>query len=431
MSISFPTNVTTAVRPLAPMQPPELPDFARQRVDRFYTDRLQATWGGRHILAGRAPDAAALLVNNNDYLAIARHPAIVQAQMQALIGVGAGTMMSGIFLQQEDEPVHVLEREIAMAIGSEDAILCQSGYNANVGLVQSLAGERTPVYVDMLAHASLWEGVKSAGAQAVPIVHNDIEYLERQVLRHGPGVILVDSVYSTNGSLSPLAQIADVAARGRCVFVVDESHSLGTHGRHGEGLVASLGLNDRVHFVTASLSKAYCSRAGLIACSRRYKQYFGFEALPAIFSSALLAPEIAAIEASHHVIRSEGWRRARLSHVTRRVREGLLELGYPIGDTSEQIVALEAGTEPATMLLRDALEEHGVFGAIFCAPATAKNRALVRLTLNAGMTDADVEHLVGACAAIRDRIGLADWASVRRARRSEQERSPAAIVEVA
>ncbi|MDC8012411.1 alpha-hydroxyketone-type quorum-sensing autoinducer synthase [Tahibacter soli] len=430
MSISFPVSVTTAtLPPLAPARPPELPDFARQRVDRFYADRVQASWGGRHILAGRRPGAGDLLVNNNDYLAIARHPAIVQAQTTALAGVGSGTMMSGIFLQQDDEPVHVLEREIAMTIGTEEAILCQSGYNANVGLVQTLAGERTPVYVDMLAHMSLWEGIRSAGAQAVPIMHNDIEYLERQVLRHGPGVILVDSVYSTNGSLSPLAQIADVAARHRCVFVVDESHSLGTHGLHGEGLVASLGLNDRVHFVTASLSKAYCSRAGLIACSRRYKQYFGFEALPAIFSSSLLAPEVAAIEASHQVIRSEGWRRARLAHVTRRVREGLLELGYPIGDTSEQIVALEAGTEPATMQLRDALEDHGVFGAIFCAPATAKNRALVRLTLNAGMTDADVEHLVGACAAIRDRVGLADWASVRRARRDD--RVPQAIVDVA
>lgn len=432
MSISFPVSVTpAAVRPSAPALAPDLPDFARQRVDRFYAERVEASWGGRHILAGRKSGANDLMVNNNDYLAIARHPAIVDAQIRALSGAGAGTMMSAIFLQQDDEPVHVLEREFASAIGTEDAILCQSGYNANVGLIQTLAGERTPVYIDMLAHASLWEGVKSAGAQAVPIMHNDVEYLERQVLRHGPGVILVDSVYSTNGSLSPLREIADVARRHRCVFVVDESHSLGTHGLHGEGLVASLGLNDRVHFVTASLSKAYCSRAGLIGCSRRYKRYFGFEALPAIFSSALLAPEIAAIDAAHRVIRTEGWRRARLAHVTRRVREGLVELGYPIGDTSEQIVALEAGTEPATMLLRDALEAHGVFGAIFCAPATAKNRALVRLTLNAGMNDADVEHLIGACAAIRDEVGLTDWPSVRRAMRRSEERRPNAIVEVA
>lgn len=430
MSISFPTVVTPAFRPLVPAQPPELPDFARRRVDRFYDERVQATWGGRHILVGRRPGPDALLLNNNDYLAIARHPDIARAQIDALSAGGAGTMMSGIFMQHDDEPLHVLEREIAMAVGTEEAILCQSGYNANVGLVQALAGERTPVYVDMLAHMSLWEGIRSAGAQAVPVMHNDVEYLQRQVLRHGPGVILVDAVYSTNGSLAPLAEIAAIAERQRCVLVVDESHSLGTHGLDGEGLVASLGLNARVHFITASLSKAYCSRAGLIACSRRFKQYFAFESLPAIFSSALLAPELAGIEATHHVIRSEGWRRARLRHVTQRVRDGLLELGYPIGDTSEQIVALEAGPEAATMVLRDALEEHGVFGAIFCAPATAKNRSLLRLTLNAGMTDADVEHLIRSCAAVRDKVGLAEWSSVRRARR-ELAREPQVIGEVA
>ena len=112
------------------------------------------------------------------------------------------------------------------------------------------------------------------------------------------------------------------------------------------------------------------------------------------------------------------------------MRDGLLELGYPIGDTSEQIVALEAGPEAATMVLRDALEEHGVFGAIFCAPATAKNRSLLRLTLNAGMTDADVEHLIRSCAAVRDKVGLADWSSVRRARR-DLAREPQVIGEVA
>ncbi|UXI66706.1 alpha-hydroxyketone-type quorum-sensing autoinducer synthase [Tahibacter amnicola] len=430
MSASFATVVSQSLSQLRQAKSPELPEFARSRVERFYTDRVAASWGGRHILRGVKPEANALMLQSNDYLAITRHPEIVEAQRQALSTAGNGMMMSAIFMQQDDEPIHVLERELAMAVRTEDAILCQSGYVANVGLVQSLAGERTPVYIDMLAHTSLWEGIKSAGAQSVPVFHNDPDYLERQILRHGPGVVMVDSVYSTNGSVCPLVEFADIANRHGCVFIVDESHSLGTHGLNGEGLVASLGLNDRVHFITASLAKAYCARAGLIACSRRFKQYFGFESLPAIFSSALLPHELAGIEAAHHVIVSEGWRRARLRHVTQRIRQGLTELGYPIGEGTEQIVALEVGSESAVMQVRDAFEAEGIFGAIFCAPATAKNRALLRLTLHAGLTDADVQHLIDAAARIRHHVNLEDWSATRRARRGlTKEAAP--IVEVA
>lgn len=429
MSISFPSVVTPSFPQLQPARAPELPEFARQRVERFHNERFLASWSGRHILRGARPTAGALMLQSNDYLALTRHPDIVNAQRAALACEGNGNMMSGLFVQEDDDPLHVLERELALALGSEEAILCQSGYAANVGLVQCLAGERTPVYIDMLAHASLWEGIKAAGAQAVPVFHNDPEYLERQILRHGPGVVLVDSVYSTNGSVCPLTAFAAITQRHGCVFVVDESHSLGTHGVHGEGLVASLGLGDRVHFVTASLAKAYCARAGLISCSRRFKPYFAFESMPAIFSSTLLPPELAGIEASHRVIQREGWRRARLQHVTRRVRESLLSLGYPIREGSEQIIAFEVGTEAAVMRVRDAFEAENVFGAIFCAPATAKNRALLRLTLHAGLDDAAVNQLLDACTRLRDKVDLADWSATRRERRHVTK--PAVLVDVA
>lgn len=398
----------------------ELPEFVRVRVERFYAERVRGTWGGRHFMRGARPGPTALMLQSNDYLAITRHPEIVEAQRAALADVGNGMMMSGIFMQQDDDPLRALERVLAAGLGAEASILCQSGYVANVGLVQSLAGTDTPVYVDLRAHYSLWEGIKSAGARAVPIRHNDPDYLERQVSRYGPGVVLVDSVYSTDGSVCPLARFAEVAAGHDCVFIVDESHALGTHGPRGAGLVAGLGLSDRVDFVTASLAKAYCARAGLIACSRRFKPYFGFESLPAIFSSALLPHELAGIEAAHRVITREEWRRARLRDVTARVRQGLLELGYPVGEGSEQIVALEVGLEEALMHVRDAFEAEGVFGAVFCAPATTKNRALLRLSLNAGMDDADVERLLAVAARLRDRVDVAGWSSARRARRGGQ-----------
>lgn len=396
---------------------PALPDFVTRRVDRFHNERVTIDWGGRHILRGRQPRKGDLMLQSNDYLAIAGHPAIVEAQREALAAGGLGMMMSALFQQDESQPLHRVEAELARAVGSEDGILAQSGFAANVGLIQSIAGERVPVYIDMLAHASLWEGIRSAGAKAVPVLHNDLAHLERQVLRNGPGVIVVDAVYSTNGSLAPLTDIADIARAQGCVLVVDESHSLGTHGQRGEGLVASLGLNDRVHFITASLAKAYCSRAGFIACTHRFKDYFGCEALPAIFSSSLLPHELAGISASHRVIQSEGWRRRRLRRITCHVRDELAALGYPIGDGTEQIVAFEAGVEILTGRVRDVMERHGVFGSVFSAPATTVNRSLLRLTLNAGMSDGDVERLIDVCRRARDEMDLGAWSASRRAQR--------------
>jgi CAI-1 autoinducer synthase len=406
---------------------PQLPEFVQRRVERFHRERVAIDWGGRHILRGRKPAAHDLMLQSNDYLAIAGHPAIVEAQRAALAAGGLGMMMSALFQQDADQPLHRAETELARAVGSEDGILAQSGFAANVGLIQSIAGEREPVYVDMLAHASLWEGIRSAGAKAVSILHNDVQHLERQLLRNGPGVIVVDSVYSTNGSLAPLCDIADLSEAHGCVFVVDESHSLGTHGMRGEGLVASLGLNDRVHFITASLAKAYCSRAGFIACTTRFKDYFGCEALPAIFSSSLLPHELAGLSASHKVIQTETWRRQRLREVTRYVRRELTAMGYPIGDGTEQIIAFEAGQEILTGHVRDVMEKHGVFGSVFSAPATTVNRSLLRLTLNAGMDDHAVQHLLDACRNARDDMNLPEWSASRRLRKEEARAAAAEV----
>lgn len=412
------SNVSVLPRSVSAARGPAMPAFVTRRVEKFHEERVAIDWGGRHILRGRHPVAGDLLLQSNDYLSIARHEAIVDAQRETLGNGGLGMMMSALFMQQEDEPLHQVEKELARAVGFEDGILAQSGYAANVGLLQSIADEHVPVYVDMLAHASLWEGVRSAGAKGIPVMHNDPAHLEKHILRNGPGVVVVDSVYSTNGSLAPLREIADVAERHGCVLVVDESHSLGTHGSRGEGLVASLGLLDKVHFITASLAKAYCSRAGFISCSTRFKDYFGCEARPAIFSSALLPYELAGLAASHHVIQSEGWRRSRLRHITEYVRGALTALDFPISDGSEQIIAFEAGNEQLTAHVRDVLEEHGIFGSVFSAPATTPNRSLLRLTLNAGMSDADVERLIDTCAKTREQMRLDEWSATRRARRS-------------
>ena len=393
----------------------ELPDFVAERVARYYRERKHSKWGGRHILHGRTPGPDALQLTSNDYLSIARHPQILHAMISSLANEGSSTLMSGIFLHGEC-PQLEFEKKLARFMQADTGVLCQSGYAANVGLIQSIAGQEAPVYVDMLAHMSLWEGIRSAGAQSIAFYHNEPEHLERQILRNGPGVIVVDTVYSTNGSICPLRDIAAIAGRHNCVLVADESHSLGTHGRNGEGLVVELGLQDQVHFRTASLAKAFAGRAGIITCPASFSEYFKFESLPAIFSSTLLPHEIAGLAATLEVIESEGWRRDRLRANSAYLHAGLDSLGYNLNGSQSQIVSLESGTEQQTIVLRDALEERGIFGSVFCAPATPKNRAMVRLSLHTDLDQHDLDRILLACDEVRATTGFEQWPSTRRKR---------------
>ncbi|MYM38465.1 alpha-hydroxyketone-type quorum-sensing autoinducer synthase [Duganella qianjiadongensis] len=403
--------------PLQPL-PAEcrLPDFVARRMDLHHITRIQQLLGGEHPHAWQPTPADAVYLAGNDYLCLADEASLRYAQLAALVQTQGELLMSAVYLQQGSAQ-HRLEQRLAQWLGAQDCILAQSGWAANVGLVQTLAEPGIPVYLDMQAHASLWEGVQSAGAQPVPFLHNDLGHLEKQLARHGRGLIAVDALYSTNGSVAPLVQLVELAECSHSMLIVDESHSLGTHGPQGAGLVAALGLNERVHFRTASLAKAFAGRAGLISCSDRFKGYFLSESRPAIFSSCLLRHELAWFDAALDFIRLADQRRATLQQHASHVRSALAQLGFNVSDGSEQIIALEAGPEPQTLALRKALERHGVYGAMFCAPATAKNRSLVRLTLNSGLSAAQLAQIIAGCAAVREELDWQNWSSTRRLHR--------------
>lgn len=393
-----------------------LPSFVTKRMDEHYITRIEQLLGGEHLHVWKPAEAGAIMLAGNDYLCISGDPGLLAAQARCLQSSQAGMLMSSVFLQ-EGSRQHQLEAKLANFMGAEDGVLAQSGWAANVGLIQSIAEPGVPVYLDMLAHASLWEGVQSARAEGVPFLHNDAGNLARQVDKHGRGVIVVDALYSTNGSVAPLHDIVGIAERSGSILIVDESHSLGTHGPRGAGIVVDMGLEDSVHFRTASLAKAFAGRAGFITCSSKFKGYFLSASRPAIFSSCLLEHELAWFDAALDLISEAGERRAALHANARKVREGLRELGYNVDDGTEQIIALEAGPEPKTLALRKALERRGVYGAVFCAPATAKNRSLVRLTLNSGLTGSQISRLLDACDDMRKEVDLESWSSTRRSRR--------------
>jgi CAI-1 autoinducer synthase len=225
---------------------------------------------------------------------------------------------------------------------AEDAVLCSSGYTANVGLIQSFAAKGTPVYLDMKAHISLHEGVISAGA--TPFRHNDPQSLDRALSVAGPGLVAVDGLHSTDGDIAPLAELVEVCERRGAALIVDETHSFGTQGPGGAGLVVATGLAEHVNFRTVGLSKAVASRGGIIVCSNRNAEYFRYESLPAIFSTSVMQHEVAGFSAVLDIFASEDWRRTHLNANHAYLKNGLDALGYNVEASKTQIIALERAT---------------------------------------------------------------------------------------
>ena len=373
------------------------------RVDAYF-ERMR----NGHVIEGRIPGPSSIRLWSNDYLGLGGHPDIVQAQVDLLDQQSEGVFMSAVFLN-ETSLQRRFETQMASYLGAQAAVLCQSGWSANTGLVQALADPNTPVYLDQFAHASLWEGTRMAGAKAYAFRHNKPEHLERLIKRYGAGLILVDAIYSAYGTICPLADIANVSERAGCILAVDESHAIGVYGPHGEGLVHTLGLTEKVQYRTFSLSKAFATRAGMVAGPSRVMAYFPYEARPAIFSSAVLQHEVAGLAAALKVIQEEDWRRQQLWYNTRYLRQNLQRLGFAVDQSTSQIIALHAGTDEQTRVLRCALEDQDVFGAAFCAPATPKHHGVVRLSVNARLRDQDLDRVIAACQRIADDRALTPW----------------------
>ncbi|MEE9466202.1 MAG: alpha-hydroxyketone-type quorum-sensing autoinducer synthase [Candidatus Neomarinimicrobiota bacterium] len=378
------------------------PPFLETRVSTYY-DRLSKI--GSHLLKGRLPDRDAILLVSNDYLDLGDHPEVIEARVAALREAGRALLRSDVF-RHGPGPLREFEQNMASFMQAEDTVICQSGWAANVGLIQSIAGPDTPVYLDMHAHTSMWEGTKSAGAKGRPFRHSDPDSLEKMHRRFGPGIVVVETVYSTSGGLCPLRDIVAVAERFGSVLVVDESHSLGLFGRHGAGITVAEGLAHRVHFRTASLSKAFASRGGLICGSARNMEFFRYESFPAIFSSGVLPFEAEGFNTTLRLIKAGKALRKQLQANAAYLRKKLPALDYDIGETRSQIISLVAGSEAQTLVLRNALESRGVFGSVFCWPATPRNRALIRFSVNSSLSTVELERIIAVCAEIRDEIGL-------------------------
>lgn len=373
----------------------ELPASIQSRIDYFINDLINANANGKHLVLGKRPTKNDIVLQSNDYLSLADHPLIKARLKNAIDKTHDSVFMSAIFLQDEESKPS-LETKFAEFVGFDSCLLSQSGWNANTALLQAVCGPQSNVYIDFFAHMSMWEGARYANANIHPFMHNNCDHLQKLIARHGPGLIVVDSIYSTIGTIAPLTDLVTIAKEYGCAILVDESHSLGTHGEKGAGLVSELGLTAGVDFITASLAKTFAYRAGAIWANNNVNHCIPFVGYPAIFSSTILPYEVEALEATLDIIKSADSKRIRLHRNAHTLRRGLNSIGLSVRSES-QIIALETGDERNTEKVRDYLEDNQIFGAVFCRPATSKNKNIIRLSLNSNVTDSQIDTILTVC----------------------------------
>jgi 8-amino-7-oxononanoate synthase len=339
--------------------------------------------------------------SSNDYLGLSAHPAIRAALGEGAqawgAGAGASRLVCGDFL-----PHHQLERELARFEGTEAAVLFNSGYAANCGLVPAFAGPEDVILSDALNHASLVDGCRISRARTEVYPHADVGALEaalRRARQQGARRVLVttDTVFSMDGDIAPLQRIAEACERYEALLIVDEAHATGVLGPRGSGLVAQLGLGARVDLRMGTLSKGIGIFGAYVAATRACCDLLLNRARPLIFSTAL-PPAIprAALVALRIVSGSEGDAlRERLRRSVERFAVGLRALGLP-AEAATPIFPIVLGAPEAALSASAQLRNRGLLVKPIRPPTVPAGSSRLRIVVTAAHTDAHLDQLLSA-----------------------------------
>jgi len=323
--------------------------------------------------------------SSNNYLGLANHPSLCKAAKEAIdrygCGSGASRLISGNMSLHEE-----LESKIAELKGTEAALVFNSGFQANTGILSTLVGEGDVVLSDALNHASIIDGCRLSRAKVVVYGHCDIDQLERS-LRDAPSnarkLIVTESLFSMDGDEAPLADIVNLAEKHGAMVMVDEAHATGVYEPSGAGLVAKLGLGDRVPIQMGTLGKALGGFGAYVAGSKALRELLINRCRSFIFTTSLPPAVMAMGMAAIDLVMREPERRQALWNNCEGLRAGLKELGYSLGGSQSQILPLMVGDATACMRLSEKLLDRRIFAQGIRPPTVPAGTSRLRITLMA------------------------------------------------
>lgn len=335
---------------------------------------------------------------SNDYLGLANHPEVRETFSQAVnrfgVGSGAAHLINGHSVSH-----HALEEALAEFTGYPRALLFSTGYMANLGLAQALLEKGDVVFADRLNHASLLDGARLSGARLCRYLHNDLQSLHQKIstTEANDRLIMTDAVFSMDGDLAPLADLATTARHNDAWLMADDAHGIGVLGAQGKGSLEHHGLTTGdVHVYMGTLGKALGTAGAFIAGEEDLIEYLIQTARSYIFTTAMPSAIAAATLTSLKLVQTEPERRQLLAERIAQFREGAAQLGLPTLNSNTAIQGILIGDNAPTVEVSSWLLRKGFLVTAIRPPTVPQGTARLRITLSAAHSHGQLEQLLDA-----------------------------------
>lgn len=390
-------------------------DFAREIEER----KQAGLYRTRRLVSGpQRPELTAdgnrlLSFCSNDYLGLANHPANIEALQNALPETGLGGAASHLICGHH-EAHHELEQRLAAFTHRSAALFFSTGYMANMGVISALACRGDTIFSDSLNHASIIDGCILSRARIQRYPHGDVNALE-SMLRETPGhkLVVTDGVFSMDGDVAPLRELARLCRENDALLVVDDAHGIGVLGPEGRGSVLDAGLTEQdVPVLIGTLGKAVGTSGAFVAGSELLMDYLVQKARTYIYTTAMPPAVARATINSLDLIEQGDHLRSHLDELIARFRAGASELGFELMASHTPIQPLMVGDNESALGLSRALEARGFLVTAIRPPTVPAGEARLRVTLSAAHTMADVEKLLVALSYCRPILSVPAAASV-------------------
>ena len=356
--------------------------------------RVENEQGPTLLLDGRE----VINFSSNNYLGIANHPALATAAKEAIdrygCGSGASRLISGNMTLHEE-----LENQLAEFKGAEAALVFNSGFQANTGILSTLAGEGDAILSDELNHASIIDGCRLSRAKTIVYVHCDLGQLEEALKQAGScrrKLIVTETIFSMDGDEAPLTGIVELAEKYDAAVMVDEAHATGIFGPGGAGVVSKLGLVDRVLVQMGTLGKALGGFGAYVAGSQALRDLLINRCRSFIFTTSLPPAIMAMAMAAIDLVEGEPERREALWNNCRLLSDGLKKMGFSLDEIQSPILPLIIGDADKCMQFSEQLLERGVFAQGIRPPTVPPGTSRLRITLMATHTREHIQIALDA-----------------------------------
>ncbi len=339
-----------------------------------------------------------LMFGSNCYTGLVNDPRIKEAAIEAIKKYGTGCAGSP-FLNGTLDLHKKLEARLAEYIGKEDVMIYSTGFGVNLGVVSTLTGREDYILWDEQDHASIIEGRRLSFSQSLKYKHNDMASLEQQLQKCDPDkvkLIVTDGVFSMEGDVANLPEIVRLAKQYNAAVMVDEAHSIGVFGRGGRGTADHFGVTKDVDLIMGTFSKSFASLGGFIATDKEITNFLRHHSRSYIFTASITPASTAAALKAIDIMEQEPERQQRLWDLTDFALEGFRNMGAEIGNTSTPIIPLYIRDNFKTFKVTTELFNEGIFVNPVVSPAVAPHDTLIRFSLMATHTKAQVERALEA-----------------------------------